>query len=88
MDQRFYELIFTHCRSGGYSVLRDVASLRYKSPTLVLARDRLLELDQELARLDASGVSHPQIAELRAVCANAVSEGCHLTISGDMFPEL
>ncbi len=90
LDQRFYELIFTHCRSedAPYSVLRDVASLRYKSPSLVLARDRLELLDEELLRFEASGISHPQISELRSACARAQSLGLSLAISGDMHSEL
>ena len=88
MDQRFYELIFAHCRSGSYSVLREIASLRYKSPTIALRRERLHLLDQELTQLEASGVSHPQIADLKLACERATAESCCLTISGDMYPEL
>jgi len=90
MDQRFYELIFARCRSDDapYTVLRDIASLRYKSPTLVVTPDRLALLESELTRLEVSGASHPQIAELRAACKKADAEGCCLTISGDMYPEL
>jgi hypothetical protein len=90
MDQRFYELIWQNCRSESdpYTVLRKIALLRYKSPVLVLGRDRLTQLDQDLVRLAESGVSHRQIAALREVCAKAVADGCALTVSGDMYPEL
>jgi hypothetical protein len=86
LDQRFYELIFA-CRES-YVVLREIASLRYKSPTLVVKQDQLDLLDQELTRFKASGISHPQIQEFRSVCAQAKRDGCALTISGDMYPEL
>jgi hypothetical protein len=90
LNQQFYELIFKHCRLAGgpYVVLREIALLKYKSPTLVVSVDRLAVLDQELMSLGESGVSHPQITELRQVCAKATSDGCALTVSGDMYPEL
>src|SRR6185369_7176004 len=90
LNQRFYELVFAHCRSesGRYAVLREIASLRYKSPTLVVRQDRLGLLSTELSEFEASGVSHPQIAEFSQVCARAQTDGCSLTISGDMYPEL
>jgi hypothetical protein len=90
LDQRFYELIWQNCRSESdpYTVLREIALLRYKSPSLVVGGDRLTQLDQDLVRFAESGVSHPQIAALREVCAKAVADGCALTVSGDMYPEL
>lgn len=90
LDQRFYELIFAHCRSadGPYRVLRDIASLRYKSPTMVVRDERLAVLVQDLAIFAASGLSHDQTAEFRQVCLQAQVEQCALTISGDMYPEL
>jgi hypothetical protein len=90
LDQRFYELIYRQCRSqsGPYTLLREIALLRYKSPTLSIVGERLLLLDQDLTRLAESGASHPQIEALRQVCAKAVSDGCSLTVSGDMYPEL
>src|SRR5688572_11162529 len=38
LDQAFYELIFAHCASdpGRYAVLRKIALLRYKSPTIMI----------------------------------------------------
>lgn len=90
LDQAFYELIFAHCASdrGHYAALREIALLRYESPTMIVGRERLGLLVDELAMLAASGVSHPQIAELSQVCARAQADGCGLTISGDMYPEL
>ena len=78
LDQRFYELIYGRCRSEGdpYTVIREIALLGYKSPTLVVSGERLALLDQDLARLAVSGASHPQIAALREVCAKAVADGC------------
>ena len=84
LDQRFYELIFA--RRESYVLLREIASLRYKSSTLVVKQLDLL--DQELTSFQASGMSHPQIQEFRSVCAKAKVDGCALTISGDMYPEL
>jgi hypothetical protein len=86
LDQRFYELLFAH--RDRYVILRDIASLRYKSPTMVIRREQLVSLDQEIAAFEASGISHPQIHEFRSVCAKAMTDGCALTISGDMYPEL
>ncbi len=90
LNQQFYELIFENCRSehGPYVVLREMALLRYKGPTLVISGERLTLLDQELLCLEGAGTSHPQIAGIRQVCANAISAGCALTLSGDMYPEL
>jgi hypothetical protein len=90
LDQQFYELIYNGCRfeHGPYLVLREIALLKYKGPTLVVSGERLALLDLELRKLEQSGVSHPQIAEFRQVCAKATSDGCAVTISGDMFPEL
>jgi hypothetical protein len=90
LDQRFYELIYGNCRSdsGPFRVLRELASLRYKSPILTVSEQRLQQLAQELTCLELSKASHPQIAEFKKVCQKAVSEGCSLTISADMYPEL
>ena len=90
VNQRFYESIYKHCRStdSPYVVLREIALLRYKSPTLVVSGDQLALLGRELMTLEESGVSHPQIAEFIQVCSKATSDGCALTISGDMYPEL
>ena len=90
LNQQFYELIYDECRSDlrPYVVLREIALLKYKSPTLVVSGDRLALLDRELMDLERSGMSHPQLSEFRQVCTKAASDGCALTISGDMYPEL
>jgi hypothetical protein len=90
LDQQFYELLFSNCLKARstYAVLGVVASLRYKSPLLVVADDELARLAQELTYLESAGHLHPQVAELREVCAKAQNEGYNLTISGDMYPEL
>src|SRR5262245_57808914 len=73
LDQRFYELIFRHCvpERSRYASLSVIASLRYKSPLLVVAGDQLDALDDELAELERGELSHPQLAEFRHVCATA-----------------
>jgi hypothetical protein len=90
LDQQFYELIYGRCRpeGGPYSVLREIALLRYKSPRFIVSGERLALLDRDLERISESGASHPQIAVLRQVCAKAMADGCALTVSGDMYPEL
>ncbi len=90
LDQSFYELIFQHCldERSYYAVLSVVASLRYKSPTLVISGSELQILVQEVLNLEFAGHMHPQFIELRQVCAKAMSDQCSLTVSGDMYPEL
>ena len=90
LNQKFYELIFNTCRSehDPYQVLREIAWLKYKSPPLIISVERLEILDTELRRLEESGASHPQIAEFRRVSAKAIVDGCSLSITGDMYPEL
>jgi hypothetical protein len=65
-----------------------IASLRYKSPLVVVSVEELDSLARELAELERTGRSHPQLAEFRHVCAKAKANGCGLSISGDMYPEL
>lgn len=88
--QKFYELLFSFCRTRRepYDVLREIAWLRYKSPTIVIAGARLELLIQELTRLETDGAVHGQIAAFRRVSEEAIARGCALTISGDMYPEL
>jgi len=90
LDQKFYELIFRHCmkKSSYYANLSVIASLRYKSPLLVVDGMNLDSLARELEYLEQAGHTHPQIAEFRQVCAKAKVDGCSLSISGDMYPEL
>ena len=90
LNQRFYELIFKNCRSehGAYIVLRGIALLKYKSPTFIVSGERLTLLGRELKNLEESDLSHPQIDGFKQACNKAISNGCALTISGDMYPEL
>jgi hypothetical protein len=90
LDQAFYELIYSNCRfeQSPYVLLREIALLKYKSPRLVIPPDRLELLKRELAVLEDSGVAHLQLEAFRKVCMKAIADGCSLTISGDMYPEL
>lgn len=90
LDQGFYEMIFHQClaKRSHYANLSVIASLRYKSPVLVVADQNLDSLTQELEGLEGAGQTHPQLAEFRQVCAKAKADGCSLSISGDMYPEL
>lgn len=90
LDQKFYELIFRQCmrKRSYYANLSVIASLRYKSPLLVVADENLDSLTRELEDLEKSGQAHPQLAEFRQACAKAKAESCSLSISGDMYPEL
>jgi hypothetical protein len=90
LDQLFYELIFRCCRdeSSGYVLLRQIALLRYKSPTIMIPAEQLSELATELANLQENCGYHPQIEDLKNACNSASNENMGLTISGDMYPEL
>ncbi len=90
LDQQFYELIFENCclENGGYPLLREIALLKYKSPTLIIEEDKLFALEQELGSFELLKLEHPQIEEFKRVCNQARSVGCSLTVSGDMYPEL
>ncbi len=90
LDQGFYEVIFSNCRSpeSGYSVLRDISLLRYKSPTLVVPSTSLEALSKELTCLADDGQEHSQISGFQTVVNTAMKSGWSLTISGDMYPEL
>jgi hypothetical protein len=89
-DQKFYELIFRQCttKPSYYANLSAIAALRHKSPLLVVADENLDSLARELQDLEGSGQTHPQLAEFRQVCSKARADGCSLSISGDMYPEL
>jgi hypothetical protein len=50
--------------------------------------EQLSLLDTELTKLEGEESRHPQIADFKNVCNNAISKGYSLTISGDMYPEL
>jgi hypothetical protein len=90
LDQAFYGLIFRHCREkrSHYSNLSVIAALRYEGPLLVVHDDQLAALALELDELARSGHLHPQLVAFRNVCREAEAEGCSLSISGDMYPEL
>ena len=90
LDQQFYELIFRHIRndSTGFTVMRQIALLRYKSPSILISTTQLPALIVELEVLDNSCPQHPQIHEFKSVCQNAIQKDTNLTISGDMYPEL
>ncbi len=90
LDQAFYKMIFDRCRGEGsdFAILRTIAELRYKSPTLVVDADSLEMLVCELNRLSDLGQLHSQVPEFRDVADFALKRNCSLTISGDMYPEL
>jgi len=90
LDHAFYELIFAQCRGERNTspILGAIASLRYKSPVLVVVHCHVATLAAELQHLATMDFPHPQIAELRTVCNIASQKGYALTISGDMYPEL
>ena len=90
LDQAFYAGIVDLCIApeSGYTILRDIAALRYKSPTMSIEGDRISKLDGELKCLMDGGEVHEQIQELRKVCTTALERGSALTVSGDMYPEL
>jgi hypothetical protein len=90
LPQTFYELIFTTCLSDDaeFDVLRDIARLRYKSPSILIGADRLVRLLEELDRLREAVGGRDGISDLSQAAEQAISDGCSLTISGDMYPEL
>jgi hypothetical protein len=90
LDQAFYQMIFEQCRNVdcGYTILRDIALLRYKSPTLVVPTERLETLHNELTRLARNGACDPQLSAFQQIVDNALNSARSLTISGDMYPEL
>jgi hypothetical protein len=89
LNQPFYETIFRECRlRSGFPILSEIASLKYKSPTLVVAPNRLSQLCDELTKLKEIAPLASQIDAFIEVCREAVSDGLGLTISGDMYPEL
>ena len=90
LDQKFYELIFRNCMAerSHFANLSLIASLRYKSPILLVKGRNLDALDAELSMLERAGLTHSQLTEFRTVCATAKADGCSLSISGDMYPEL
>ena len=90
LDQAFYETIFERCRGRAracFPVLGVIASLRYKSPLIVVTPEELDPLSYELSALEREGCTHPQIPAFRQVCAKAQADGVSLSVSGDMHPE-
>lgn len=83
-------MIFSHCRSAesGYSIMRDIALLRYKSPTHVVPNTSLQSLNKELECLAEDGLKHSQISDFQVVVHTALNSESSLTISGDMYTEL
>ena len=87
LPQAFYELIYAVCRPSqrAFPVLSRIASLRYKSPRLLVADADLESLINELGRLPGSGDGG---RDLLAAAEAAIARSCSLTISADMYPEL
>ena len=90
LPQKCYESLFrsTAPRDHGYTILRRIALLRYKSPTLTVPTHQLNKLSGELDRFDHDSPGHPAIAEFRVACENAITDGHALWVSGDMYPEM
>ena len=90
LEQTFYVLIFRVCRADTttFPLLAEIASLRYKSPDMIVDPSRIASLHNELDSLRRLGHDHHQISLLADVVDRAVSEGCTLTVHGDMYPEL
>ena len=90
LEQSFYALIFRVCRAdrATFPLLAEIASLRYKGPEMIVDPSRIASLRDELDSLRRLGHDHPQISFLADVVTQANSEGCTLTIHGDMYPEL
>lgn len=90
LEQTFYALIFNVCRAdiAKFPILSQMASLRYKSPTMIVEPSRVASLRDELESLRILGHAHHQISSFADVVTRAVTEKCTLTVHGDMFPEL
>jgi hypothetical protein len=55
---------------------------------MIVDPHHVASLHLELDALNLQGHRHPQISALNEVVARAISEGCTLTVHGDMYPEL
>jgi hypothetical protein len=91
LSQRFYRLI--HRKAGkegsGYAVLREIALLKYKSPTMTVGGDRLTQLVADLNKLrEATIFGRKEVSSFLAICEKAVVNGQALWVSGDMAKEL
>ena len=87
LPQSFYEWIVKVCRADEdrFPRLRQIASLRYKSPTLLLTPRELPLLVKELQHLNSDDTG---ALDFMAAATEAIARPCSLTISGDMYPEL
>lgn len=91
LSRRFYRQIFRKTRKegSGYTVLRDIALLKYKSPTMTVGGDLLVNLICDLLKLmGESFCNKKEIADFHVVCVKALAKGQALWVSGDMYPEL
>ena len=90
LEQTFYALIFWVCRAdrATFPILAEIASLRYKSPEMLVDPSRVASLNDELDTLRRRGHNHPQISLFTDVVTQAVAQGCTLSVHGDMYPEL
>lgn len=91
LSQRFYQMIHRETREegSGYGTLREIALLKYKSPVLTVAGEKLARLIEDLKKLRSSTCSgEDEALGFQAVCERAAAAGTGLWVSGDMFPEL
>ena len=91
LSQRFYRLIHRKARKegSGYSVLRDIALLKYKSPTMTVGGDLLVKLVTDLKKLRGATIfGRKEVSDFLALCERASANGQALWVSGDMYPEL
>lgn len=91
LSQGFYRLIHRKARKegSGYTTLREIALLKYKSPTLTVSEDRLERLISDLRKLSAETIlGGKEVSDFLAVCERASASGQALWVSGDMYPEL
>ena len=91
LSQAFYALIHRKARkeTSGYTTLREIALLKYKSPTMEVGGDRLANLIADLKRLmEWRLLGRQETSAFLAVCEGAAAAGRTLLVSGDMYPEL
>jgi hypothetical protein len=91
LSQRFYRLIHRKASKerSGYTVLREIALLKYKSPTLTVGGDRLEQLISDLKKLNGALIfRRKEVSDFLAVCEKAQANSQALWVSGDMYPEL
>lgn len=91
LSHSFYRRIFRRARWKwlGYTTLREIALLKYKSPTLTVGGNSLQQLISDLKRLRSTTIfGRKEVSDFLAVCENASAIGQSLWVSGDMHPEL